>query len=148
MSLVLMVSMVILLAAVVLIEFRAIREGDERRQHAPGYALVMGGLVMIGIGIAAAMTDEGFVAVLVSLAGLLAVALAHYAAQEDRGQLDRLPNNANTAQAEPVRHLFRTGSPLVCENARVLELDEPARAPATAGRAEPGARSRIHVAGD
>jgi hypothetical protein len=76
MSLVLMLSVVIMLAAVVLIEFRAIREGDERRRHAPGYALVMGGLVMIGIGIAAALTDEGFVAVLVSLAGLLAVALA------------------------------------------------------------------------
>lgn len=76
MSWVLMLSVVILLAAVVLIEFRAIREGDERRRHAPGYALVMGGLVMIGIGIAAALTDEGPIAVLVSLAGLAAVALA------------------------------------------------------------------------
>jgi vacuolar-type H+-ATPase subunit I/STV1 len=76
MSWVLALSVVILLAAVVLIEFRAIREGDERRRHAPGYALVMGGLVMIGIGIAAALTDEGPIAVLVSLAGLTAVALA------------------------------------------------------------------------
>jgi hypothetical protein len=76
MSWVLMLSVVILLAAVVLIEFRAIREGDERRRHAPGYALVIGGLVMIGIGIAAALTDEGPIAVLVSLAGLAAVALA------------------------------------------------------------------------
>jgi hypothetical protein len=76
MSWVLTLSVVILLAAVVLIEFRAIREGDERRRHAPGYALVMGGLVMIGIGIAAALTDEGPIAVLVSLAGLAAVALA------------------------------------------------------------------------
>jgi hypothetical protein len=76
MSWVLILSVVILLAAVVLIEFRAIREGDERRRHAPGYALVMGGLVMIAIGIAAALTDEGPIAVLVSLAGLLAVALA------------------------------------------------------------------------
>ena len=76
MSWVLILSVVILLAAVVLIEFRAIREGDERRRHAPGYALVMGGLVMIGIGIAAALTDEGPIAVLVSLAGLMSVALA------------------------------------------------------------------------
>jgi hypothetical protein len=76
MSWVLILSVVILLAAVVLIEFRAIREGDERRRHAPGYALVMGGLVMIGIGIAAALTDEGPIAVLVSLAGFMAVALA------------------------------------------------------------------------
>ena len=76
MSWVLILSVVILLAAVVLIEFRAIREGDERRRHAPGYALVMGGLVMIGIGIAAALTDEGPIAVLVSLVGLMAVALA------------------------------------------------------------------------
>ncbi len=76
MSWVLALSLVIMLAAIVLIEFRAIREGDERRRHAPGYALVMGGLVMIGIGIAAALTDEGPIAVLVSLTGLLAVALA------------------------------------------------------------------------
>jgi hypothetical protein len=73
MSWVFMVSIAILLLAIVLIEFRAIREGDERRHHAPGYALVMGGLVVIGIGIAAAVTDQGAIALLVSTAGLILV---------------------------------------------------------------------------
>jgi hypothetical protein len=75
MSWVFMVSIAVLLAAVVLIEYRAIRTGDERRHHAPGYALVLGGLVVIGIGIAAAVTGQVTVALLASLAGLGAVAL-------------------------------------------------------------------------
>ena len=75
MSWVFMVSIAVLLAAVVLIEYRAIRAGDERRHHAPGYALVLGGLVVIGIGIAAAVTEQVTVALLASLAGLGAVAL-------------------------------------------------------------------------
>jgi len=75
MSWVFMVSVAVLLAAVVLIEYRAIRAGDERRHHAPGYALVLGGLVVIGIGIAAAVTGQVTVALLASLAGLGAVAL-------------------------------------------------------------------------
>ena len=116
MSLVLMLSMVILLAAVVLIEFRAIREGDERRRHAPGYALVMGGLVMIGIGIAAALTDEGSSP---SWCRWPACWPWPWPPRSTRGSwsADRRPSNTNTAQAEPVRHLFRTGSPLVCETA-------------------------------
>jgi hypothetical protein len=75
MSWVLVVSMAILAAAVVLIEIRAVREGDERRRHAPGYALVMGGLIIIGLGIAAALTEAGASALLVSMAGLAVVAL-------------------------------------------------------------------------
>ncbi len=75
MSWVFMVSIAVLLAAVVLIEYRAIRAGDERRHHAPGYALVLGGLVVIAIGIAAAVTEQGTVALLASLSGLGAVAL-------------------------------------------------------------------------
>ena len=75
MSWVFMVSIVIFLAAIVLIEVRAVRAGDERRHHAPGYALVMGGLVLIGFGIAAAVTDEGAFALLLSAAGLICVAL-------------------------------------------------------------------------
>ena len=75
MSWVFMVSIAVLLAAVVLIEYRAIRAGDERRHHAPGYALVLGGLVVISIGIAAAVTEQVTVALLASLAGLGAVAL-------------------------------------------------------------------------
>jgi Ca2+/Na+ antiporter len=75
MSLVFMVSIAILVAAVVLIEVRAVREGDELRRHAPGYALVMGGLIMVSVGMAAALTEEGVAALLVSLAGLVAVVL-------------------------------------------------------------------------
>lgn len=75
MSWVFMVSIAVLLLAIVLIEFRAVRMGDERRHHAPGYALVMGGLIVIGIGIAAAVSEQGAVALLASVAGLLFVAL-------------------------------------------------------------------------
>ena len=55
--------------------FRAVREGDEREHHAPGYALVMGGVIMIGIGIAGAMSDQAAMALLASAAGLILVAL-------------------------------------------------------------------------
>ena len=58
-----------------LIELRAIRMGDERKHHAPGYALVMGGLVAIGLGIAAAMSEQEAIALLASSAGLLSVVL-------------------------------------------------------------------------
>jgi len=75
MSWVFMVSIVVLVTAIVLIEIRAIRAGDERRHHAPGYALVMGGLIVIGIGIAAAVSEQVAIALLASLAGLGAVAL-------------------------------------------------------------------------
>jgi hypothetical protein len=75
MSWVLVMSMVILAAAVVLIEIRAVREGDERRHHAPGYALVLGGVILISLGIAAAITDAGAVALAASIAGLVSVAL-------------------------------------------------------------------------
>ncbi len=75
MSWVFMVSVAILLAAIVLIEFRAVRAGDERLHHAPGYALVMGGLVVIGVGVAAAVTEHVVIALAASCAGLLSVAL-------------------------------------------------------------------------
>ena len=75
MSWVFMVTIAILLAAVVLIEYRAVREGDERDHHAPGYQLVLGGLILIAIGIAAAARDGGVMALAVSSAGLMAVAL-------------------------------------------------------------------------
>ena len=75
MSWVFMVSIAILLLAVVLIEFRAIREGDERQHHAPGYALVLGGVVVIGIGVAAAASDQTAIALLASAAGLISVVL-------------------------------------------------------------------------
>jgi hypothetical protein len=75
MSWVFLVSTTILLLAIVLIEYRAIREGDERQHHAPGYALVLGGLVVIGIGIAAALSDQSSLALLASSAGLIFVVL-------------------------------------------------------------------------
>ena len=73
MSWVFMVSIAILLAAIVFIEVRAVRAGDERRHHAPGYAVVMGGLVVIGVGIAAAVSEQVVIALLASSAGLIAV---------------------------------------------------------------------------
>ena len=71
---VLLTSVALLLAAIVMIELRAIREGDERRHHAPGYALVMGGLVLIALGIAAAVSESNIAALALSLFGLLVVA--------------------------------------------------------------------------
>jgi len=75
MSWVFMVSVVVLLIATVLIELRAVRIGDERRHHAPGYALVMGGIIVIGVGIAAAVAQRVPIALLASCTGLLTVAL-------------------------------------------------------------------------
>lgn len=75
MSWVFMVSVAILVAAVVLIEIRAVRAGDERQHHAPGYALVMGGLIVIGVGIAAAASEQAVIALLASSIGLLFVVL-------------------------------------------------------------------------
>lgn len=70
-----MVSVVVLLVATALIELRAIRMGDEREHHAPGYALVMGGLIVIGLGIAAAASEQVAIALLASSAGLISVVL-------------------------------------------------------------------------
>ena len=75
MSWVFVVSVAVLLAAVVLVEVRAVRTGDERWHHAPGYALVMGGLIAIGVGIAAAMSELSTIALLASSAGLVSVVL-------------------------------------------------------------------------
>ena len=75
MSWVLMVTVAIFLAAAVLIEIRAVREGDERRRHAPGYALTLIGLVAIAMGIATAIGEESVMALLLAAGGLVAVAL-------------------------------------------------------------------------
>lgn len=75
MSWVFLLSVVILLAAIALIELRAVRAGDERDHHAPGYAMVVAGLVLIGIGIAAAISQAAPIALLASMAGLCIVAL-------------------------------------------------------------------------
>jgi len=75
MSWVFLLSIALLLAAIVVIEFRALREGDERLHHAPGYAFVMGGLVFLGFGVAAAAIDQSAIALLCSSGGLIAVLL-------------------------------------------------------------------------
>jgi hypothetical protein len=84
MSLVFVLTLVILAAAVVLIEIRAVRAGDELRHHAPGFALVMGGLILISLGIAAALSDAGAPSLLVSTAGLVVVA---FGATRHRGAM-------------------------------------------------------------
>ena len=68
-------SIVALIASVVLTELRAVRVGDERRRHAPGYALVVGGLIVIAVGIAAALSEQAYVALLASAVGLGAVVI-------------------------------------------------------------------------
>lgn len=75
MSWVFVVSIALLIAAVVLIEVRAVRAGDERRHHAPGYGLVLGGLILIGVGIAAAMSEQAVISLLAAPGGLLLVVL-------------------------------------------------------------------------
>jgi hypothetical protein len=72
MTWVFILSMATLAAAIIIIEIRAVRE-DESRQHAPGFALVMGGLVMIALGIAASIESTGASPLLASFAGLATV---------------------------------------------------------------------------
>ena len=76
MSWVFIASIVAMLVAIVLIEYRALRVGDERRHYAPGATIVVGGLILIGIGIAAAVSEQVALSLLASSAGLLAVAFA------------------------------------------------------------------------
>jgi hypothetical protein len=73
MTWVLMVTVAILGAAVMLIALRAFAEVDDNERHAPGFTFVMGGLVMISLGIAAALTEGTALALLASSAGLIAV---------------------------------------------------------------------------
>jgi hypothetical protein len=89
MSLIFLVSIAILLVAIVLIELRAVREGDERRHHAPGYAFVIGGLVFIGIGIAMAVSEASGPSLAFSVLGLIAVV---YGATRHHGPTTHLPH--------------------------------------------------------
>jgi hypothetical protein len=74
MSPILLVTIGALLAAIVLIEFRAVRAGDERRHHATGYAYVLIGLVAIVSAIAMALTHEALLALVLAVVGFVAVA--------------------------------------------------------------------------
>ena len=73
MSWVLIASLVVLVAAIVLVEYRAIRVGDERRSHAPGYSTVLIGLALISVGVAGAATGGYGMALLSSAFGLAIV---------------------------------------------------------------------------
>jgi hypothetical protein len=73
MSWVFIVAVISLVVAVVFVEYRAIRTGDERGHPAPGHDLVMIGLIAIGVGIAAAATEHTLVALAALAAGLAAV---------------------------------------------------------------------------
>ena len=70
-----MTTLIIFTVAVVLIELRALREGDERRHTAPGFVLVTIGVFMLAIGIAAAIAADETIALATASAGLVAVAL-------------------------------------------------------------------------
>ena len=73
MSWILIASLVVLVAAVVLVEYRAVRVGDERRSHAPGYSSVLIGLALIGVGVAGAASGWHGTALLTSAFGLALV---------------------------------------------------------------------------
>jgi hypothetical protein len=75
MSSILVVALALLAIAVVLIELRALREGDERERTAPGFALVTCGVFMLALGVAAAVAGDEPLALIASLAGLATVAL-------------------------------------------------------------------------
>ena len=73
MSWVFLVSLACLVLAVVFIEYRALRAGDERGHPVPGHDLVMVGLIAVGIGIAAAVSEQTLLALLASSVGLVTV---------------------------------------------------------------------------
>jgi hypothetical protein len=75
MSWVLIVCLAILAAGVVLIERRAVREGDERKRTAPGFAFVTLGVFMLAVGVAAAIAGDEPVALASSSLGLVSVVL-------------------------------------------------------------------------
>lgn len=75
MSWILVATLIIFTVAVVLIELRAVREGDERRHTAPGFVLVTIGVFMLALGVAAAIAEDEMIALATVSAGLVAVAL-------------------------------------------------------------------------
>lgn len=75
MSWVLVVSLVLFAVALVLIEVRAIRAGDERQHAAPGFLSVTCGVFLLALGVAAAIAGDETVALATSAIGLAAVAL-------------------------------------------------------------------------
>jgi uncharacterized membrane protein YhaH (DUF805 family) len=92
MTWILLLTIIFLLAAVVLIELRAVHAGDERRHHAPGYGFVLGGLVALATAIGLALMDETALALLLSTLGLIAVGVGtlrdhRYTGPYERGHL-------------------------------------------------------------
>jgi hypothetical protein len=75
MSWVLIVCLAIFAVAVILIERRAVREGDERKRTAPGFVFVTLGVFLLAIGVAAALADDESIALASSGLGLVSVVL-------------------------------------------------------------------------
>jgi hypothetical protein len=75
MSWVLVVALVLFAIALVLVEVRAVRTGDEREHAAPGFLAVTCGVFLLAIGVAAAIAGDETVALATSAIGLAAVAL-------------------------------------------------------------------------
>jgi hypothetical protein len=75
MSWILIVSLAIFGLALVLIEVRAIRTGDERQHAAPGFLAVTCGVILLALGIGAAIAGDETIALATSAIGLAAVTL-------------------------------------------------------------------------
>jgi hypothetical protein len=75
MSWILIVSLAIFGLALVLIEVRAIRTGDERQQAGPGFLSVTCGVILLALGVAAAIAGDETIALATSAVGLAAVAV-------------------------------------------------------------------------
>jgi hypothetical protein len=75
MSWILIVSLVIFGLALVLIEVRAIRTGDERQHAAPGFLAVTCGVILLALGVGAAIAGDETIALATSVVGLAAVTI-------------------------------------------------------------------------
>jgi hypothetical protein len=75
MSWILIVTLAIFGLALVLIEVRAIRTGDERQHAAPGFLAVTCGVILLALGVAAAIAGDETIALATSVVGLTAVTL-------------------------------------------------------------------------
>ena len=89
MTWILLLTITFMLAAIVLIELRAVRAGDEREHHAPGYAYVLIGLVALSSAIGMALMDQTLFAMLLSTVGLMSVGVGTLGEQRHAGSHPR-----------------------------------------------------------
>lgn len=75
MSWIMVVSLAIFGLALVLIEVRAVRTGDERQHAGPGFVSITCGVILLALGLAAAIAGHETIALASSAIGLAAVAL-------------------------------------------------------------------------